>query len=88
MHQLRFLWLGALRVVMSSGAQLPLRPVEPEWQLLDQRERGTAFIAINSRSVLNPPATTGRSGPPEPGEVSTWSEIMSPPADTTAALVW
>lgn len=44
---------------MPRGAQLPLLPVEAEWKLLDERQRGTAFIAIGSRSVLNPPSTTG-----------------------------
>jgi DNA repair photolyase len=39
-------------------AQLPLLPAEPDWQLLDQRERGTAFIAVGSRSILNSPAST------------------------------
>ena len=43
---------------MASGAQLPLLPSASEWKLLDERERGTAFISIASRAVLNSPATT------------------------------
>jgi DNA repair photolyase len=43
---------------MASGAQLPLLPAASEWKLLDERERGTAFISIASRAVLNSPATT------------------------------
>jgi DNA repair photolyase len=43
---------------MPSGAQLPLLPAASEWKLLDERERGTAFISIASRAVLNSPATT------------------------------
>ncbi|HLS47563.1 MAG TPA: radical SAM protein [Gemmatimonadales bacterium] len=45
---------------MSAGAeQLPLLPPEPSWKVLDERARGTQFIAITPRSVLNSPATTG-----------------------------
>ena len=43
---------------MASGAQLPLLPMASELKLLDERERGTAFISIASRAVLNSPATT------------------------------
>ena len=43
---------------MPARSQLPLLPVESEWKLLDERERGTAFISIASRGVLNSPATT------------------------------
>src|SRR5690606_14636545 len=58
LHQLPPLRLGPLR--MSAGAdQLPLLPPEPTWKVLDQHARGTAFIAITPRSVLNSPATTG-----------------------------
>src|SRR5688500_13725374 len=46
---------------MPRGAQLPLLPAESEWRLVDERERGTAFISIASRSVLNSPAATGMS---------------------------
>jgi DNA repair photolyase len=44
---------------MPSGAQLPLLPAGSDWKLLDERERGTAFISIASRSVLNSAAATG-----------------------------
>ena len=41
--------------------QLPLLPVGPSARLpvLDHRERGTDFIGLNVRSVLNSPASTG-----------------------------
>lgn len=52
--------LGAVRIDRSAE-QLPLLPPEPSWKLLDERERGTAFIAITPRSVLNSPASTGMS---------------------------
>ncbi|HEX6644934.1 MAG TPA: radical SAM protein [Gemmatimonadales bacterium] len=44
---------------MSAGSgQLPLLPEQSSWSLRDTRERGTAFIAITPRSVLNSPAST------------------------------
>ena len=61
LRQLRLLRLGPLRVAMPAAqprAQLPLLPAEPDWQLLDQRERGTAFIAVGTRTILNSPAST------------------------------
>jgi DNA repair photolyase len=52
-------------VVDRAAAQLPiplrrgaLRPA-PGFRVLDQRLRGTRFVALTSRSVLNPPAQTG-----------------------------
>jgi len=41
--------------------QLPLLPVGPSGRLpvLDHRQRGTDFIGLNVRSVLNSPASTG-----------------------------
>ncbi|MEE8061227.1 MAG: radical SAM protein [Gemmatimonadales bacterium] len=46
------------------GTQLPLfddfEAVEPApWETLDERRRGTAFLQIPVRTVLNPPASTG-----------------------------
>ena len=48
----------------SRTAQLALgvssrSPVPRELTVLDQRERGTSFLALSVRSVLNSPATTG-----------------------------
>ena len=40
------------------GRQLPLFEPESEWRTLDERNRGTTFIAIRPRSVLNSPETT------------------------------
>ena len=60
--QLRVLRLGPVRV--SEPAQLSL-PVEAgaarprELTVLDQRQRGTHFLSIGARSVLNSPASTG-----------------------------
>lgn len=42
-----------------AGAQLPLLPDPPSWTIRDERARGTAFIAITPRSVLNSPESTG-----------------------------
>ena len=60
-HQLCVLRLGQVRV--SQRVQLPL-PVEAaapsrELRVLDQRERGTRFLTLGARSVLNSPASTG-----------------------------
>ena len=43
---------------MSAGRQLPLLPAESDWRLLDERERGTVFIGIRSRSLINSADTT------------------------------
>jgi DNA repair photolyase len=43
----------------SPGRQLPLLAEQSGWRLLDERERGTAFIEMPVRSVLNSPAATG-----------------------------
>ena len=43
----------------SAGAQLPLLPDPSSWTIRDERARGTAFIAITPRSVLNSPESTG-----------------------------
>ncbi len=49
---------------MTAPAQLPLAaewipPPEAGWETLDERRRGTAFLALTVRSVLNPPSATG-----------------------------
>lgn len=52
--------LGPLRMIDQAGSrQLPLLPAEHGWRVLDERARGTSFVAITPRSVLNSPATTG-----------------------------
>jgi DNA repair photolyase len=43
----------------TGGAQLPLLPDPSSWTIRDERARGTAFIAITPRSVLNSPESTG-----------------------------
>jgi DNA repair photolyase len=56
------MWLGALRVTSAqSPRQLDLLPEapRPQLRLLDHRERGTRFVRLSVRSVLNSPATTG-----------------------------
>ncbi len=58
LHALRPLRLGALRMTRAS-VQLPLLPDQSSWTIRDERARGTAFIGITSRSVLNSPASTG-----------------------------
>jgi DNA repair photolyase len=61
-RQLRVLRLGQVRV--SQGSQLSLA-VDPgaghsrELTVLDQRQRGTRFLSLGARSVLNSPASTG-----------------------------
>ena len=45
---------------MSAGSpQLPLLPDQSSWTIRDERARGTAFIGITPRSVLNAPTSTG-----------------------------
>jgi DNA repair photolyase len=41
------------------SAQLPLLPDQSTWTIRDERARGTAFIGITPRSVLNSPESTG-----------------------------
>jgi DNA repair photolyase len=62
LHELSPLWLGKVRVISGArGRQLDLLPEapRPELRLLDERERGTRFVRLAVRSVLNSPATTG-----------------------------
>ncbi|HEX6104960.1 MAG TPA: radical SAM protein [Gemmatimonadales bacterium] len=61
MRELRAVWMGTLRVTSAPVArQLELigerRPTLP---VLDQRGRGTSFVRLGVRSVLNSPASTG-----------------------------
>ncbi len=58
LHSVR---LGALRVSAPPPPQLDLLPAQPRPQLrlLDQRERGTRFVHLSVRSVLNSPVSTG-----------------------------
>jgi DNA repair photolyase len=59
LRQLPSLRLGTLRV---TGRQLdllpPPEPVEPRLEVLDERARGTRFLELPVRSVLNTPAAT------------------------------
>ena len=59
-RQLPPLRLGSLRV---TPRQLELLPstgaADPTWQVLDERGRGTRFLALSVRSVLNSSAATG-----------------------------
>ena len=59
LRELPALRLGALRV---TSRQLDLLPSaespEPTWEVLDERARGTQFLALSVRSVLNTSAAT------------------------------
>jgi DNA repair photolyase len=61
LHQLYVLWVGKVRV--TSQLSLPVAAVAAgsrELTVLDQREqRGTRFLTLATRSVLNSPASTG-----------------------------
>ena len=59
MPQLPLLWLGPLRVSREAQFRLTLEEGAPPWPLLDERQRGTSFVGLPVRQVLNPPATTG-----------------------------
>jgi DNA repair photolyase len=61
LHRVRPVWLGPLRVSAARGRQLPLlQEAPPEtWHTLDERARGTRFVGLPVRSVLNSPASTG-----------------------------
>ncbi len=60
LRELPALRLGTLRV---TGRQLDLLPASPvaerEWTVLDERQRGTRFLELSVRSVLNTSAATG-----------------------------
>src|SRR5215217_156999 len=60
-------WVGTMRVTSEqaggrTGGQLNLLPshpaIVPSLPVLDQRSRGTRFIELSVRSVLNTPAST------------------------------
>jgi len=62
LHQLRVLRVGQVRVSTPSQLSLPVDPGagrRRELTVLDQRQRGTRFLTIGARSVLNSPASTG-----------------------------
>jgi DNA repair photolyase len=50
--------LGSLRVTARQLDLLPSPPEEPRWEVLDERERGTRFLALSVRSVLNSASAT------------------------------
>jgi DNA repair photolyase len=61
LHHVRTVRLGPLRVSTAPGRQLPLLEEAPPevWQTLDERARGTRFVRLPVRSVLNAPSATG-----------------------------
>ena len=60
LHELPPLRLGPLRVSSTQHDLLPSsEDSERRWRVLDERERGTRFLALSVRSVLNTAATTG-----------------------------
>ena len=62
LRHLRLLRLGEVRVSAPSQLSLPVEPASGrsrELTVLDQRQRGTRFLSIGARSVLNSPASTG-----------------------------
>ncbi|HEX9893756.1 MAG TPA: radical SAM protein [Gemmatimonadales bacterium] len=73
LHYLQLLRMGTMQLTKARRAggqaggklavQLPLLPASPPARLpvLDQRRRGTDFISLPIRSVLNPPERTGMS---------------------------
>ncbi len=50
--------LSGLRLVPVRMKSLPVIPDAPAWSTLDSRARGTRFIALPVRGVLNPPGST------------------------------
>jgi DNA repair photolyase len=61
LRQLPVLRVGQVRVSEPSQFSLPVEPgpARRELAVLDQRQRGTRFLALAARSVLNSPASTG-----------------------------
>ena len=62
LRQLCVLRVGQVRVIESSQLSLPVDAGagrSRELTVLDQRQRGTRFLALGARSVLNSPASTG-----------------------------
>ena len=61
-RRLRVLRLGQMRVSERSQLSLGVDPGAShsrELTVLDQRQRGTRFLSLGARSVLNSPASTG-----------------------------
>jgi DNA repair photolyase len=61
LHCLRALRMGTLRMTSTAPRQLPLfeqLAAPAEWHTIDQRVRGTRFIDLPVKSVLNSPAAT------------------------------
>jgi len=62
LRQLCVLRVGQVRVIESSQLSLPVvtgAGRSRELTVLDQRQRGTRFLSLGARSVLNSPASTG-----------------------------
>ena len=61
LRELRLLRVGQVRVAERSQLSLPVEAAghSRELTVLDQRQRGTRFLALGARSVLNSPASTG-----------------------------
>ena len=60
LRELPALRLGALRVTSRQLDLLPSsEPTERQWAVLDERQRGTRFLELPVRSVLNTAASTG-----------------------------
>lgn len=63
LRDLRLLRVGQMRVSERSQLSLAMPDTAParsrELAVLDQRQRGTRFLALAARSVLNSPASTG-----------------------------
>ena len=74
LYYLRSVWLGPMRITSEgsegqrgqrgqAAIQLPIfddpKPKSTPWATLDERRRGTAFLQLPVRTVLNPPASTG-----------------------------
>jgi DNA repair photolyase len=65
LRELRLLRLGQVRVKSGDGATQLALDGGPSWSasrrlvVLDERERGTRFLSLEARSVLNSPASTG-----------------------------
>ena len=61
LRQLCVLRLGQVRVSRGAQLSLPVGAAAPsrELRVLGQRERGTRFLTLSARTVLNSPASTG-----------------------------
>ena len=73
LRELPALRVGALRLTVRQLALLPTPPAARALAVLDERQRGSRFLELPVRSVLNTPATTrmARNVPsPFPGNMS------------------